>query len=579
MTMNTATEQNNRRSLKSFLPILEWLPNYERAWFRPDIIAALTLWAVLVPEAMAYADIAGMPAETGLYAAPLALVAYAIFGTSRHLDVGPSSSIAALSFSVVIGLAAVGSPEFIVLTIALALMVGLMLVVGGLLRLGVLADFLSRPVLDGFVVGVAISIAVGQLDKLLGFEPDTTYDFVPEILAFVRDIGMIHWPTFVAGMASLALLFAMHKYTPKIPAAIVVLFLSIAVSSLLGFEGMGIHIVGEIPAGLPDFGLPVELRFADLLAVAPGAIGVALVAFAESVAIARSVATKYGYDVDANQEMMAIGVANIGSGFSGSFSIDGSMSRTSVAEGAGAKSQMVSFIAAVAILITAALLTPIFYYLPEAVLGAIVIHAVWHNITLRKLNEYRGITRIDYLTAIVAMVGVLAFGLLVGLLLAALLGLLSLLAGTKKRNTAVLGKVPGTAVYRSIETFPDAETFLGLLIVRFDGSLFYANAHDFQTAVRREIQTATPPPSVILIDGESINDIDATAVLTLCEFQNQLKTEQIELRFARIKTHVKGIMERGGLLNAIPHEHFYPSVQDGVDTILVELQSSGTVLK
>jgi sulfate permease, SulP family len=568
--MNEVTQQKTRRSLKSFVPILEWLPAYHRDWLRPDVIAALTLWAVLVPEAMAYADIAGMPAETGLYAAPLALIAYAIFGTSRHLDVGPSSAVAALSFSVVAGLAATGSEAFILLTIALALMVGLMIIVGGLLRLGVLADFLSRPVLDGFVVGVAISIAVGQLDKILGFEPETSYDFVPEILAFVRDIDMIDWPTFLVGIISLALLFAMHKYTPKIPAAIVVLFLSIAASTYLGFEEMGIHVVGEIPAGLPDFGIPEGLGLDNLLAVAPGAIGVALVAFAESVAIARSLATKYGYDVDANQEMVAIGAANIGSGFSGAFAVDGSMSRTSVAEGAGAKSQMVSIIAAVAILVTAAFLTPLFYNLPEAVLGAIVIHAVWHNITLRKVNEYRDITRLDYITAIVAMVGVLAFGLLEGLLLASALGLLSLLAGTKKRNTTILGKVPDTAVYRSIENYPNAERYPGLLIVRFDGTLFFANANDFRTAVRRAIEITDPPPSVILIDCESINDIDATAVLTLSEFQKQLQTEGIELRFARVKTHVMGIMERGGLLEAVPPDHFYPSVQDGVDAILAE---------
>jgi high affinity sulfate transporter 1 len=570
MTTNEVAQGKNRRSLKSFFPILEWLPAYNRDWLRPDVIAALTLWAVLVPEAMAYADIAGMPAETGLYAAPLALIAYAIFGTSRHLDVGPSSAIAALSFSVVAGLAAAGSEEFILLTIALAFMVGLMLIVGGLLRLGVLADFLSRPVLDGFVVGVAISIAVGQLDKILGFEPETTYDFIPEILAFIRDIEMIDWPTFIVGIVSLALLFAMHKYTPKIPAAIVVLFLSIAASTLLGFEEMGIHVVGEIPAGLPDFGIPEGLGLDDLLAVAPGAIGVALVAFAESVAIARSLATKYGYDVDANQEMMAVGAANIGSGFSGAFAVDGSMSRTSVAESAGAKSQMVSIIASLAILITAAFLTPLFYNLPEAVLGAIVIHAVWHNITLRKVNEYRDITRLDYVTAIVAMVGVLAFGLLEGLLLAAALGLLSLLAGTKKRNTTILGKVPETAVYRSIENYPNAERYPGLLIVRFDGTLFFANANDFRTAVRRAIEITDPPPTVILIDGESINDIDATAVLTLREFQKQLQTEGIELRFARIKTQVMGIMERGGLLEAVPPDYFYPSVQDGVDAILAD---------
>jgi high affinity sulfate transporter 1 len=572
VTTETVSQQGSKRTLKSFFPILEWLPKYEGNWFRPDVIAALTLWAVLVPEAMAYAGIAGMPPETGLYAAPLALIAYAIFGTSRHLDVGPSSAVAALSFSIVAGLAVTGSPEFITLSIALALVVGIFMIVGGLLKLGVLADFLSRPVLDGFVVGVAISIAVGQLDKLMGFEVEGAYDFIPDLLTIVTNLDMIHWPTFIVGLISLALLFLLHRYTPKIPGALVVLILGIAVSSLLDLESIGIHIVGEIPAGLPDFGFPEGMGLDDLLAVAPGAIGLALVAFAESVAIARSFATKYGYEVDANQEMIAVGASNIGSSFSGAFVVDGSMSRTSVADGAGAKSQMVSIIAAVAILITAAFLTPLFHNLPEAVLGAIVIHAVWHNISLRNINKYRDITRLDYVTAIVAMIGVLALGLLEGLVIAALLGLISLLVGTKKRNTYELGKVPETAVYRSIEHFPEAETFPGLLILRFDGTLFFANAHDFQTAVRQEIATADPAPQVLLFDGESMNDIDATAVITLREFQEQLAGENIEMHFARIKTHVLEIMKRGGLEEVIPPQHFYPNVQAGVDAYLSEQQ-------
>jgi len=570
LTAKKAERPRNRRSIRSYFPILDWLPNYDKSWLRFDLIAAFTLWAVLVPEAMAYAGIAGMPAETGLYAAPLALIAYAIFGTSRQLDVGPSSAVAALSFSIVAGLAVAGSPEFVTLSIALALVVGVLLIIGGLLRLGVLADFLSRPVLDGFVVGVAISIAVGQLDKIMGFSVESPYKLAPDLLLMIANLDMIDWSTFIVGMTSLALLFLLHRYAPKIPGPLLVLALGIGASTLLHFDYLGIHIVGEIPAGLPEFGFPDEMGLQDLISVAPGAIGLALVAFAESVAISRSFATKYGYEVNANQEMIAIGAANIGSSFSGAFVVDGSMSRTSVADGANAKSQMVSLIAAVAILITAVFLTPLFYYLPEAVLGAIVIHAVWHNISLRRINRYRDITTIDYVTAFVAMFGVLSFGLLEGLLIAAGLGLLSLLVGTKNRTTSVLGKVPETSVYRSIENYPEVETYPGLLILRFDGTLYFANVSDFQTAVRRTIAAADPPPSVVLLDGESMNGIDATAVITLSEFQKQLLKEGIELRFARLKTNVRAIASRGGIEMSIPPEHFYDTVQNGVDAFLAE---------
>ena len=565
MATNEISQDQNKRTIKSYLPILEWLPNYNREWIRADVIAALTLWALLVPEAMAYAGIAGMPPETGLYAAPLAMIAYAIFGTSKQLNVGPSSAVAALSFSVVFSLGfAAGSEEFILLTIALALVVGVLLIVGGFLKLGVLADFLSRPVLDGFVVGVAVSIAVGQLDKVLGFEPEG-YDFVPEFFRFITHIDMVHVPTLVVGGVSLALLFAMHRFTPKLPAPLVVLFLAIGLSSAFNFEAMGIHIVGDIPAGLPDFGIPEGLGLVELLTVMGGAAGVAMVAFAESVAIARAYATKYGYEVDANQELIAIGASNLGSGFSGSFTVDGSMSRTSAADGSGAKSQMVSLIAAAAILITAVALTGLFYNLPEATLGAIVIHAVWKNINLSKISQYRGITNLDYYTAVVAAVGVLAFGLLEGLLLAAFLGLTMLLFGMKKNNTHVLGKAPDTKIYRSLEHFPTAETYPGLLILRFDGTLFFANAHDFVVDTQHAIAQTAPKPKVVLLDCESINDIDATAVITLKEFQAQLDGEGIHLRFSRVKTHVMEVMERGSLTESIPPDQFFTTIQDAVD--------------
>lgn len=569
MTTTENTSHSRTQAIKSFLPILSWLPAYQKQWLRGDVIAALTLWALLVPEAMAYAGIAGMPPETGLYAAPLALIAYAIFGTSRRLNVGPSSAVAALSFSVIAGLAVAGSSEFVTLTIAMTFVIGLLLIIGGILRLGVLADFLSRPVLDGFIVGVAISIVVGQLDKLVGFEPEG-YDFVPDVLQFLAHIDETSIPTLIVSIISLVLLFGMHAYAPKLPSSLIVLFLAIAASSLFDFESLGIEVVGEIPAGLPTFGIPEGMGLSDLLTVLPGAMGVALVAFVESVAIARAYATKYGEEIDANQELIAIGVSNLGSGFSGAFVVDGSMSRTSAADGSGAKSQMVSLVTAAAVLITAVALTPLFYALPEATLGAIVIHAVWKNINFRNIRKYKPITRLDYTSALVAMIGVLALGLLEGLLLATMLGLVVMLINTKHRSTAVLGKVPNTNVYRNIEHFPDGQTYPGLLILRFDGTLFFANAHDFVTASRRAIAAADPAPHIVLLDAESMNNIDATAVITLKEFQDQLLESGIRLRFAQVKTSVMGIMERGGLTADIAPEHFYPSVQAAVEAYLAE---------
>ncbi len=272
MTTGTLTRQKSKRTLKSFFPILSWLPEYKASLLQPDIIAAVTVWALLVPEAMAYAGIAGMPPQYGLYAAPLALLGYAIFGTSRHLNVGPSSTVAALSFSTIAGLGvATGSEEWLALTAALAIMTGVFLVIGGLLRLGILADFLSRPVLDGFVIGVAITVVVGQLDKILGYEAaENELWFIPDVIVIASDLAMTHWPTLVVGLVSLALLFIIEKYIPKLPGAITVLVLAIVVSALLDFESRGIHIVGEIPSGLPTFGRP-DVTLTQLRSLVPGA--------------------------------------------------------------------------------------------------------------------------------------------------------------------------------------------------------------------------------------------------------------------------------------------------------------------
>ena len=571
MTTTTLTRQKSKRTLKSFFPIITWLPKYKASLLQPDTIAALTVWALLVPEAMAYAGIAGMPPEYGLYAAPLALLGYAIFGTSKHMNVGPSSTVAALSFSTIAGLGvASGTDEWIALTAALAIMTGIFLLIAGLLRLGVLADFLSRPVLDGFVVGVAITVAVGQLDKILGYEvAEVELWFIPDILVIISDLGLTHLPTLVVGLVSLALLFLIERFLPKAPGALIVLLLAIIVSAVLDFESRGIHIVGDIPAGLPDFGMP-GVTFDQLVSLVPGALAVMLVAYAESVAVARTYAAKFNYKINADQEFIGLGAANLGSGFSGAFVVDGSLSKTAASVGAGAKSQMVSIIAAIAVLITAVAFTWVFETLPEATLGAIVIHAVWHLISYRKISKYRSITGLDFWTALVAAVGVLTLGILQGLLLAVFLGLLGLLYANKSRTTAVLGKVPGEKIYRSLENYPDGETIPGLLIARFDGSLFFANAPDFADEIRYGVEVTEPAPTVVLIDFESVTDVDATALIAIEELIEELKRVGIDLRLARVRTHVLDLMRTTGLDELIGHEHIYDFVHAGADAFLAE---------
>jgi high affinity sulfate transporter 1 len=565
MTVKT-TESKATDLLKSYIPILDWLPQYNKQWLRPDLIAALTVWALLVPEAMAYATLAGVPPEAGLYAAPLALLGYAIFGTSRQLVVGPSSTIAVMSAVVVGTFAISGTEEYISLTAVLALLVGILFILAGLLKLGFLADFMSRPVLSGLVVGIAITIVMGQLDKILGYEIAESRGFLEELYLFVRGLGNIHWATFVVGAISLVLLFGMEELFPKIPAALLIVFLGIIISGLLNLESYGVHIVGDIPAGLPPLGFQnVSLR--DIIALLPGAIGILLVAFAESVAAARTYAKKHGYEIRASQEMVGLGVANFGSGFSQGFAVDGSLSRTAGADQAGQKTQLASIIKAVLVLATAAFLTPLFRSLPEAVLGAVVIHAVWHLISFTELRRLYNIRRIDFWAGSVALIGVLTLGILGGLLVAIFLSFFALLARASDPDYAILGSIPGQGreVFGNIEVHPEANTYPGLIIFRFDQQLFFANAPKFRAHVHEAIDASVSRVRVLLIDAEDIPDIDSSALDMLIELREELEGKGIDLWFARIKQNVEEYMRLATLSQQLGEGHIFLSVRAGVD--------------
>jgi high affinity sulfate transporter 1 len=564
--MGTEIKQEGK-GLKQYFPIATWLPAYDRSWLRLDIIAALTVWALLVPEAMAYASLAGVPPEYGLYAAPLALVGYAIFGSSRQLVVGPSSTVAIMSAATVALLATPGTDEFIQLTILLALITGVVAIVLGIFRAGVIADFMSKPVLHGFVVGLALTIAVGQLDKLLGYSIDDG-NFFQEIWYIIRDLGETHWLTLTVGVISLALLFLMHRFIPKVPAALTVVFLSIAAVSILNLDEEGVHIIGEIPAGLPSFGLPDGITFTDVTALLGGAIGIVIVGFSEGVAAAKEYANKHKYEIDPNQELIGLGAANIGSGLFSGFVVDGSLSKSAAADDAGGKTQMSSLINAVLILITIVALTSLFHNLAEATLGAIVIHAVWGLIEFSTFKEYLRIRKLDFWAAFVAMMGVLIVGILEGLILAVLLSIIGVLSRTSNPRYAVLGKVPDRNTYLNTRFHSGLETSPGLLIFRFDEALFFANASKFRDEVRGLVAAAEEPVTVVIVDAEAITDIDYTALKMLEQLQSELSGDGVELWFSRINVPVKSLMERIGLADKIGSDNFHLSVNAGAEAFL-----------
>ena len=550
---------------RRFVPISFWLTSYEKGFLLPDIIAALTVWALMVPEAMAYASIAGMPPETGLYAALVAPLAYAIFGTSRQLNVGPSSTVAVLSFSIVAGFAAGSDPStFYALTAGLAILTGAFFIVAGLAKLGFLADFMSRPVLDGFVVGLALTIAASQLHKLFGID-ETGDNFFGDIAAVITNLDETSWVTLIIGAGSLALLFVLEKVMPRIPAALVVTALAIIITSVFGLAAQGLAIIGEIPAEVPGLTWP-DITLSQWVSLIPGAIAIVIVGFAESIAAARTYARKYGYEVDANQEMIAIGASNAATGLVGAFVVDGSLSKTAAADQAGQKTQFASVALTAAVFITILLLTGLFENLPEATLGAIVIHAVWHLIDFEKVARYWSIRHDDFWAGLAALLGVLLFDILTGLIIAVAVSFLLLLARASRPHWAILGRaqVEGSddAAYQSVETHPDAETFPGLLIIRFDADLFFANANIFADAVRGAIEAADPKPSVVLIDAESVSDVDSTAVSVVLELRAELEGEGIKLWVARLKTQLADQIERAD--GTRPERYAYPSVRSAV---------------
>jgi SulP family sulfate permease len=561
--MEAAKQTKRPRGLGRVFPIVNWLPGYRTRWLRYDIVAALTVWAILVPEGMAYASLAGVPEETGLYAAILPLILYAIFGSSRELSVGPSSTIAILSATTVAGVAEGGdSEQFLVLSSFLALMVGGILVLSGLARLGFMSDFLSRPVLDGFIIGAALVIAMGQLPKIFGIEVEGG-NFFEEAVEIIAGLGDTNTATLILGGGLLALYLALHRFAPRVPGALVLLVLGIALVSIFDLNKIeDVAIVGEIPSGLPSLGWPQGVSWEQFAALVPGALGLALVAFADSISAARTFAARHGYEVDGDQELIAIGTSNIGAGLSGAFAVDGSLSRTAAADGAGSKTQVSSLVSAGLIIVTVLVLTPLFKNLAEAALAAIVIGAVWHLIDFRKITDLWRLDQTSFWAALVAMTGVLVLGVLEGVLIAVGFSLVALVYRATRPQVSVLGEAEQR--YYDVERRPEAETEPGMLVVRFDYELYFANASFFHDEIRRLVREADPSLYAVVLDCEGIADVDVTAAEVLVKLREELEDQGVALLLARVKGPVRDMIRRMRREEDIEEPERYQSVAEAV---------------
>src|SRR5512139_139069 len=559
--MTTVTQPRERRNLKHrFLPILNWLPGYERAWLRGDILAGLTVLALLIPEGMAYAEIAGLPPQTAFYAAPIGLIMYAIFGTSKQLVVAVSAVIATMSAAAIAPLAAAGSPEYAALTAGLAILAGLIAVLAGLFKLGRVANFFSESVLAGFVTGLALTVAIKQVPKMLGIEGGSG-NFWERLAHILTNLDETHLLTLVVGLVALALLFSMEHYFHKLPAALIVMLLGIFFSSLFALEMKGVHVVGEIPAGLVPPKLP-GLSAEQWLLLLPGAFGIALVNFAEAYGPARSFAGKHGYEIETNQELVGLGAANMGAGLFQGFSIGSSLSKSAANERAGAKTPVALIVCALLTVIVALFFTPFFAPLPEAVLGAVVIVAIAGMIKVKAIRRLYRLNRMDFTLAIVAILGVLTFEALEGLLIAVILSLLVLVWRASQSKMSILGREPGRILFSDSRRHPENHTLPGLLVLRPDEGLFFANADSLRNDILGLVDEAQDPVKVVLLDLEMSNELDVPSVDMLAELKGELGKRNTELWLSRLHGPVRDALDQGDILQQIGRQNIYPRALD-----------------
>ena len=525
------------------------LHGYRPAWVRRDLVAGATVWAVLVPESLAYATIAGVPPVVGLYAAVPALVLYALVGTSKHLVVGPMAATAALSASVVADVGG-GGLDPVALTTALAITVGLVAVVAGAFRLGFLASFISEPVLKGFIVGLALTIAVGQLPKLVGVEKGEG-DFFAQLWHFVTHLGDADLLSAAIGLGTLAVVLGLRRWFPVIPGSLVAVAVAIALVWTLALDRRGVDVVGPITAGLPPLGLPA-VPVGTYLQLAGGALGVALIGFAEGLGAAKTYAVRHGYEVDPNRELLGLGAANLGSGLASGMVVNGSLSKTAVNGAAGARTEASGLVAAVLTVITLLFLTGLFTRLPEPALAAIVIAAVVELIDVRALvtlyrmwtrrlgSIYGLAARADFAAAIAALLGVLVFDTLPGLFIGITLSLLLLLYRASRPHVAELGRAPeGPDLWIDRDRHPDAAPADGVVVVRVEGGLFFADADHVRDALRAAAGSGVHG---IVLDARSVPFVDVTAARMLVELTATLATRGVTLVVARDIGQVRDVL-------------------------------------
>ncbi len=552
--------------LRRFFPVLSWLPAYKKSYLQGDIAAGFTVGIMLIPQGMAYAMIAGLPPVLGLYAALVPQIIYALMGTSRQLSVGPVAMDSLLVASGLGALSLSGIDEYIAMALFLALFMGSIQLLLGLLKMGFLVNFLSRPVISGFTSAAAIIIGLSQLKHLLGVPVASSNQLQVLLQNLLAGLEDTHLFTLGIGVGAIIVMKVVHKLNDKVPAALVVVVLAILGVYFLGWEAGGLQLVGRIPEGLPVFQTP-RFDFSRLGELFPIAMALALIAFMEAISVAKAVEEKQGsYRLDANQELVALGTANIVGSFFQSYPTTGGFSRTAVNEQAGAKTGVASMVSALVVGATLLFLTPLFYYLPQTILAAIIMVAVFGLIDLQYPRELLRDRRDEFALLLLTFVITLLVGIKEGILLGVLISLLLLVYRTSKPHIAVLGRIRGTHYFKNIQRFnEDTEVCDDVLILRFDGQLYFGNQEYFRNELYRHMSQKGQQLRYVILNAEAINYADSSAVILLKRVIADLKAKGITLMLAGAIGPLRDILYSSGLIHQIGKENLFVSTSEAFD--------------
>ena len=549
------------KRLEKYVPLIGWITTYQRAWLRDDLVSGVVVGAIMVPVAMAYAQMAGVPPQQGLYSAIIGMAVYAVFATSRHLKITTSSTMSIMSIAVVGPLVAAGFGSYVALSSALAMTVGLIMLILSFMKLGFISDFLSKSVMTGYIFGVALLIAMSQLPKVFGV-PGGDGTFFQQLGQFIANLPQTNPYALALGVGTIALILIIKRYKPLIPGALVALILGTAIAAIFQLSAnYGVAVVGDIPIGMPSPAFPaISLQAIPFLI--GGAFGIVFLAVGETLGTGRTFAAKYHYEVNADQELLAMGAANIGSGLFQGITIDMSLSNTASGEAAGERTQLSSLVSAGVILAVVMFLAPLLKNLPSAVLGGIVLSSILGLFNFEEFKRYYAQRKTDFALACTALIGVAASDVMTGLMLAVFLSVVMLLYRASRPYIAILGQ-RANGEYSDLDRHADAQAIPGLVMLRLDAPLYFFNANVARTQILAQT-TADPPPQAILLDLAASADLDIGTSDMLRDLCSDLRAKQIDLLFAQIRGSVRDRMMKTGLLEHVGEDHLYASIAAAV---------------